>query len=106
MGMTLIVAHPLVDGASDISKKGQAVLIRNGRIDEVGDLVSIKTPADHTIALGDDCLAPGLIDGHTHISLAGEGRSCAEMFCQTDEMMLLTGAMNLKKHLDAGITTI
>ncbi len=106
MGTTLLLAHSLVDGVSGISKKGQAVLIKDGRIDEVGDRGFIKAPADHTIDLGDVCLAPGLIDGHTHTSLAGDGRSYAEMFGETDEMMVLTGAMNLKKHLDAGITTI
>jgi imidazolonepropionase-like amidohydrolase len=47
-----------------------------------------------------------LIDGHTHLSLAGDGRSYAEMFSETDEMMVLTGAQNLRQHLDAGITTL
>ena len=58
------------------------------------------------IDLGDCCLAPGLIDGHTHLSLAGDGRSYVEMFSESDEMMTLSGAMNLTRHLRAGITTI
>lgn len=48
---------------------------------------------------------PGLIDGHTHASLAGDGRTYAEMFADNDEIMLLAGVMNLHKHLMAGITT-
>ena len=51
-------------------------------------------------------LCPGLIDGHTHLSLAGDGRNYDEMFSETDEMMVMTGAMNMMKHLRAGITTI
>ena len=39
-------------------------------------------------------------------SLAGDGRNYAGMFADTDEMMVLTGAMNMRHHLAAGITTI
>jgi len=45
-----------------------------------------------------------LIDGHTHLSLAGDGRTYVEMFADSDEMMVLTGMMNLQQHLAAGIT--
>ena len=58
------------------------------------------------IDLGSACLAPALIDGHTHLSLAGDGRNYVDMFSDTDVMMVLTGVMNLQKHLRAGITTI
>ena len=47
-----------------------------------------------------------MIDGHTHLSLAGDGRTYVEMFADSDEMMVLTGMMNLQQHLAAGITTI
>ena len=51
-------------------------------------------------------MAPGLIDGHTHLSLAGDGRIYAQMFSESDELMTLVGAMNVTRHLRAGITTI
>ena len=106
MSTKMITSKFLVDGVSDISKKDHAVLVRDGRIESVGEAGAFQSPVDETIELGDVCLAPGLIDGHTHTSLAGDGRSYVEMFGETDEMMVLTGALNLKKHLDAGITTI
>jgi len=105
----LIRAGRLADGLSTASKPHQAVLVQNGRIKAVDHQEEIQrqTPPDaEVVDLGDACLAPGLIDGHTHLSLAGDGRSYPEMFSETDEMMVLTGVMNMKRHLDAGITTI
>ena len=106
---TLIRAARLADGLSTSSHPNQAVLISDGRILAVGpaDTIASQTPPDtETIDLGDATLTPGLIDGHTHLSLAGDGRSYVEMFSESDEMMVLTGAYNLRRHLDAGITTL
>ena len=106
---TLIRAARLADGLSTSSQPNQAVLISDGRILAVGpaDTIASQTPPDtETIDLGDTTLTPGLIDGHTHLSLAGDGRSYVEMFSESDEMMVLTGAYNLRRHLDAGITTL
>ena len=107
--VTLIQSSLLADGISGTSKKDYAVLVQDDHITAVGpqDAIRKQTPPDaEVIDLGPACLAPGLIDGHTHTSLSGDGRPYAEMFADSDEMMVLTGAMNLKKHLDAGITTI
>ena len=106
---TLIRAARLADGLSTSSQPNQAVLISDGRIRAVGaaDTIASQIPPDtETIDLGDTTLTPGLIDGHTHLSLAGDGRSYVEMFSESDEMMVLTGAYNLRRHLDAGITTL
>ncbi len=104
-----IRADRLVDGISTTVKTDQAILVTNGRIDAVGhqeDIAKQTPPNTQVIDLGDVCITPGLIDGHTHLSLAGDGRSYVQMFSETDEMMVLTGAMNLQRHLAAGITTI
>jgi imidazolonepropionase-like amidohydrolase len=85
------------------------VLVQGEYIQAVGPAAALRqqAPADITVIdLGDACLAPGLIDSHTHLSLAGDGRPYAAMFGESDEMMALIGAMNLRKHLAAGITTI
>lgn len=105
----LIQADLLFDGLNGSVQSGQAVLVTDGQIVDVGPAARLRQelpPDTPTIDLGSACLAPGLIDGHTHLSLAGDGRPYAEMFTESDEMMVLTGAMNLRRHLRAGITTI
>ena len=104
-----IRAARLADGISNSSKPDQAILITDGWITSVGhqDVIQRQTPPEtEIIDLGTACITPGLIDGHTHLSLAGDGRTYAEMFADSDEIMALTGVMNLQQHLTAGITTI
>ena len=105
----VIQAIHLADGLGGASKTDQAILVTADRITAVGPKEEIQqqTPPDAEIVdLGSACVTPGLIDGHTHLSLAGDGRNYAEMFADTDEMMVLTGAMNMRRHLAAGITTL
>lgn len=105
----LIQSDRLFDGVTGTLQNGQAVLVTDSHIAAVGpkDVLRSQIPPNTTIVdLGAVCLAPGLIDSHTHLSLAGDGRPYAEMFSESDEMMVLTGAMNLRRHLAAGITTI
>ena len=108
--MTMLIrAARLADGLSTSSKANQAVLVKEDRILAVGSAEEITQntpPGTETVDLGDATLTPGLIDGHTHLSLAGDGRDYAQMFSETDEMMVLTGARNLQLHLAAGITTL
>lgn len=105
----IIRAGLLFDGSNGATQPDQAVWITDGRIRAVGPAAAIRQqapPDSQVIDLGDACLAPGLIDSHTHLSLAGDGRPYAAMVSESDEMMALIGAMNLRKHLAAGITTI
>ena len=105
----LILAGRLADGLGGASRADQAVLVEAGRIRAVGDRETVRrqaSPEAEVVDLGAACLTPGLIDSHTHLSLAGDGRPYAAMFADSDEMMVLTGAMNMRRHLSAGITTI
>jgi len=106
---TIIRSALLADGLGKAPQRDRAVLVQGGRIADVGDgpeLVRTAPPDAEHIDLGEACLIPGLIDGHTHLSLAGDGRSYVEMFAESDEMMVLTGALNMRRHLLAGITTL
>ncbi len=51
-------------------------------------------------------VAPGLIDEHAHVSLAGDDRSYEQMVEDPDDLMVLVGAENLHRHLAAGVTTV
>ena len=106
---TILKADRLFDGVCSESQTDRALLIRGDRIASIGQIREIEKvagPDAVIIDFGDACLAPGLIDGHTHTSLAGDGRPYAEMFAESDEMMVLTGVMNLRRHLLSGVTTI
>jgi len=107
--VTLLVPELLADGRGGQAVGGKAVRVQGDRIGAVGDAEALRKetpPGAEVLDLPGQCLTPGLIDSHTHLSLAGDGRSYAEMFSDTDEMMVLTGVMNLLKHRRAGITTI
>ena len=109
MTASIIRAALIADGICAEPKANYAVSVAEGRITGFGPSEEIDgncPPDTEIVDLGDTCLTPGLIDGHTHLSLAGDGRSYAEMFSESDELMVLAGAMNLRKHLRAGITTI
>jgi imidazolonepropionase-like amidohydrolase len=109
MTAVIIRAALIADAISDAPKLDHAISVLDGRIENVGPFQKIRahcSPETEIQDLGNVCVTPGLIDGHTHLSLAGDGRSYAEMFSETDEMMVLAGAMNLRKHLYAGITTV
>ena len=106
---TIIKADRLVNGLGEPVKTQQAILVLDGRISVVGPapiIVKRAVPETEIVDLGSTCVAPGLIDCHTHLSLSGDGRNYVQMFSDTDEMMAVIGAMNLRRHLAAGITTI
>lgn len=105
----IITADRLFDGLSTTAQTGKALLVAGDRIEAVGDLADIRQQAHPESAitdLGDTCITPGLIDTHTHVTLAADGRSYVEFFAQTDEVLVLAGVANLRRHLDAGITTL
>ena len=102
------VGH-LFNGLNGALKKDMSLLICGDRIQAVAPTDSLYPDLPPHIDLFDfrtGYALPGLIDTHTHLSLAGDGRTYAQMFSDSDEMMVLTGAMNLKRHLAGGITTI
>ncbi|HEX9603287.1 MAG TPA: amidohydrolase family protein [Myxococcales bacterium] len=70
----LVKAARLIDGRSDRTRQGQAVLVVGERIQEVGpaDELARKAGQAQVIDLGDATLLPGLIDNHTHVLLQGD----------------------------------
>lgn len=105
----VITSKLLADGLGHAPRIDWAVLVTDGRVTSTGPAEVIRKeapPETEVIDLGSACLTPGLIDGHTHLSLTGDGRSYVEMFSDADEMMVFTGAANMVRHLRAGITTI
>jgi imidazolonepropionase-like amidohydrolase len=105
----IVHAGHLFDGLCGALKPKVSILICGDRIQAIAptEAVCRELPPETDIFDFRSYYAmPGLIDTHTHLSLAGDGRVYSQMFSESDEMMMLTGAMNLQRHLSAGITTI
>ena len=105
---TTIRCGKLIDGTGAGARADHVIVIDAGRVAAIGPADQIEARVSRNaedIDLRDYCLIPGLIDHHTHLTLAGDGRGYVDQFGQSDESMALVGAMNLRRHLGAGITT-
>src|SRR5687767_5255489 len=106
---TVVYCAGLVDGTGGPMVPAAAILIQGEHIVAAGPAASIAGRVnEHTTVhdLRPWWVAPGLIDEHTHPSLAGDGRSYEEMAADEDEVMALAAGRNLQLHLAAGITTV
>ncbi len=109
VGATGAVADGVADGVTDGVIEGGAVRIAGATIVAVGTRAELAPRPGESVREWDfrpHTLIPGLIDVHTHLSLAGDGRTYEEMARDPDELMVLAGVRNLQKHLRAGVTTV
>ncbi|MBM4417882.1 MAG: amidohydrolase family protein [Chloroflexi bacterium] len=109
MPPTILRCAGLVDGTGAPPVLDAAIRIEDGRITAVGPAASVASHPDERPEFSDvspHWICPGLIDEHTHLGLAGDGRSYEEMAEDLDEIMMLAGVFNLGLHLRAGITTL
>ena len=107
--MLLIRCDSLFDGTGRPTRHNQSVLIEERRIKAVGPVAQVERvtpPGTARLDLGHACLLPGLIDGHTHASLPGDGRPYADQIGISDALMVGVAARNLSLHLNAGVTTV
>lgn len=98
-------ADRIVDGVSDEPLENAAVVVEDGRIASVGPAGGLPEGTE-TVDLGDATLLPGLIDAHVHLvwSAAADPQKVVEG--ETRALTALRCAANMRKHLDAGVTTV
>ncbi|HEX5417154.1 MAG TPA: amidohydrolase family protein [Chloroflexota bacterium] len=96
----------VVDGNGGTPVSNGAVRIQDGRIVAVGPAAGLGPSQGAEFDFRSYTIIPGLIDVHTHLTLAGDGRSYEEMALDPDELMVLAGVQNLQRHLRAGVTTL
>jgi imidazolonepropionase-like amidohydrolase len=101
---TYIKAGKLFDGRSEVFQENVAVLIRGGKIVQVGKDLPVPTGAT-LIDLSDRVVMPGLIDSHTHIVLH-PGDYEGQILRETPEYRAIYATVNARATLEAGITTI
>lgn len=103
-----IRADRLFAATGDPLTSNGVVLVENDRIAAVGNSAELASRLEHLVVhdYGDATVMPGLVDAHTHLTLAGDGRSYEEMVLDPDEMMAITAVRNLQAHLASGVTTL
>src|SRR6202050_5854118 len=109
--VTVIRAGTLIDPLTNEPKHNQVILIRDNKIESVGNASSAQTPAGAKIIdLSKSTVLPGLIDAHTHIFLQGEAPDKGGYDIQLLRFQLSYRAaratVSARRALEQGFTTL
>jgi len=103
----IIRAGNLIDPAAGTVLKGQVILVKDGKIAEVGPKVNIPAGAE-VIDLTNAWVMPGLMDGHTHITLDFDMSSGFDTIYlrESSAMRALRGLKTAQDILQTGFTVV
>lgn len=106
MPYTLIYNGTLIDGNGGESTPNAAILVYNNEIIEVGTEDSIKIPSGEIkkIDAHGMFILPGFIDTHVHVM--ANGFKMEDTMYDPLSFYFYKGVDNLKRTIDAGVTTI
>jgi imidazolonepropionase-like amidohydrolase len=103
---TLIVkAGTLVDGAGAPPRRGAQIVVREGRIVEVGPIGDAPSDAQ-VLDYSQQAVVPGLIDCHQHLVFSADMDPLADVLGEDDATLLLRASMAARTALAAGVTTV
>ncbi|MCC5869073.1 MAG: amidohydrolase family protein [Gammaproteobacteria bacterium] len=102
----LIHAERLIDGVSARARGPVTVHVREGRIVGLADGYIEATQGQQLIDLRGHTLMPGLMDMHTHLTSEFGPQSYVEPFRLNPADIAYQAAVNARKTLDAGFTTV
>src|SRR5271155_3801421 len=103
--ITAIRAGKLIDPDSGAVLTGQTILIRAGKIEAVGNNVSVPSNAK-IIDLSKMTVLPGLIDCHTHLATGAYDSKDLDFFTKTAAQLALESVPNARAMLESGFTTV
>jgi imidazolonepropionase-like amidohydrolase len=107
-GQTIVIrAGNLIDPAAGTVTKGQIILVKDGKIAEVGPEVKIPAGAE-VIDLTNTWVMPGLMDAHTHITLDFDMSSGFDAIYlrESSAMRALRGLRTAQDILQVGFTVV
>ncbi len=106
MTNTLIRNGTLIDGTGATPTLNAAVLIKDNRIQAVGQADSFSLPNEsiHEVDAGGGYILPGFIDTHVHLML--EGVNIARDMVTPFSMRFFNSVQFMKRTIDAGITSV
>ncbi len=118
-GIVALTNVLLLDGTGGAPKPGQTIVIRDGRIAEVGPASSVRPPAGaRTVELAGHTLIPGLVGMHDHLFYTAAGGRAVQMSYTGPRLYLGSGVttirttggrapyaeINLRHNIDIGVT--
>jgi imidazolonepropionase-like amidohydrolase len=103
---TYIQCGKLIDGISNTPKSSVTIVVENNIITGIQDGYTTGGPNDKLISMQDKTVMPGLIDCHVHLESQYNKNSSLEAFTLTDADIAYHAAVNAKKTLMAGFTTV
>jgi len=118
-GLVALTHVLLVDGTGAAPKPDQTIVIRDGRVAEVGPAASVQVPAGaQTMDLSGSTVIPGLVGMHDHLFYTAAGGRAVQMSYTGPRLYLGSGVttirttgsrapyaeINLKDQIDRGLT--
>jgi imidazolonepropionase-like amidohydrolase len=103
--VTAIRAGKLIDPDAGTVLTGQIILIRDNKIEAVGNNLTIP-PTAKIIDLTKMTVLPGLIDCHTHLADGAHGSEPMGVFRKTAAELALESVPNARVTLESGFTTV
>jgi len=103
--VTAIRAGKLIDPDSGAILTNQTILIRENKIEAVGNNVTIPSDAK-VIDLTGMTVLPGLIDCHTHLADGAHDSEPMGQFKKTAAQVVLESVPNARVTLESGFTTV
>jgi imidazolonepropionase-like amidohydrolase len=101
-------AARMFDATSERMRTDAVIVVRGGRIVDIGSAATIPTGAK-IIDLGDATLLPGFIDVHSHLTLEPDEnyyRKTLNELMRNPTEMAFYAAANARRTLEAGFTTV
>ena len=96
----------LIDGTSRPPLGEAALLIEGPKIVAIGPEATVPRPeAARTLDFPKATALPGLIDPHVHVTFSGGEDPLASLLQESDEDLVVRGAVNAERLLRSGITT-